>query len=385
MSAAGKTRDHRIDFWRGLALVTIFVNHVPGNVFESLTHRNYGVSDSAELFVFLAGFSAAIAYFGTFLADPIVGAGKVLARTWSLYVAHIVLIVAAIAIFFAAGMVFQDAHWVEAYGLDVLSTEPIRGFVGIATLGHQIGYFNILPLYVALFLMLPVLMWLAARNVGLALAAAVTLYVWSHVDGLRLPSYPTDYGWFFEPLRWQLLFAIGFAAGVLAREGRPVPFHPLAYAAAVAVLVAGGVVAVSGLHPAPGALPIPDFLYTDDKSGLGLPRLAHVVALVYVIAHAPWALFDRLVHRLGPASALVRIGRNSLPLFCFGSVLAVVGQVVVRASGDSAAFAALFVSAGVAAHVGFAHGLEWWRARLAGAGRRPATVPAAAPTTGRFA
>src|SRR5262249_14119000 len=46
-----------VDFWGGFALVSIFVNHIPGIWFERLTHRNLSVSDSAELFVFLAGWS----------------------------------------------------------------------------------------------------------------------------------------------------------------------------------------------------------------------------------------------------------------------------------------------------------------------------------------
>ena len=46
-----------VDFWRGFALVTIFVNHVPGIFFERYTFREYSLSDSAELFVFLAGVS----------------------------------------------------------------------------------------------------------------------------------------------------------------------------------------------------------------------------------------------------------------------------------------------------------------------------------------
>ena len=50
-----------IDFWRGLALVTIFINHVPGNTFERYTYSQYGISDAAELFVFLAGWSIGIA------------------------------------------------------------------------------------------------------------------------------------------------------------------------------------------------------------------------------------------------------------------------------------------------------------------------------------
>src|SRR5437867_283147 len=46
-----------VDFWRGFALVSIFINHVPGIYYERLTHRNLSISDSAELFVFLAGWS----------------------------------------------------------------------------------------------------------------------------------------------------------------------------------------------------------------------------------------------------------------------------------------------------------------------------------------
>ena len=48
---------NEIDFWRGFALATIFINHIPGIYFERFTFRNVSISDSAELFVFLAGWS----------------------------------------------------------------------------------------------------------------------------------------------------------------------------------------------------------------------------------------------------------------------------------------------------------------------------------------
>ena len=51
-----------VDFWRGFALVTIFVNHIPGNILEPFTHKNFGFSDAAEVFVFLAGVGVAFAY-----------------------------------------------------------------------------------------------------------------------------------------------------------------------------------------------------------------------------------------------------------------------------------------------------------------------------------
>ena len=46
-----------VDFWRGFALVSIFINHIPGMFYDRLTHKNLSASDSAELFVFLAGWS----------------------------------------------------------------------------------------------------------------------------------------------------------------------------------------------------------------------------------------------------------------------------------------------------------------------------------------
>ena len=51
----GTRPPNEIDFWRGFALIAIFINHVPGIFFERFTHRNFGFSDSAELFVLLAG------------------------------------------------------------------------------------------------------------------------------------------------------------------------------------------------------------------------------------------------------------------------------------------------------------------------------------------
>ena len=63
MSAvASKThRVEAIDFWRGLVLVGILCDHIPGNLIEKATPRNFGFSDSAEAFVFLSGFSVGIA------------------------------------------------------------------------------------------------------------------------------------------------------------------------------------------------------------------------------------------------------------------------------------------------------------------------------------
>ena len=60
--AAVRERDHRIDVLRGLALLMIFVDHIPDNVLSLVTMHNFGFCDAAEAFVLLAGMSSMLAY-----------------------------------------------------------------------------------------------------------------------------------------------------------------------------------------------------------------------------------------------------------------------------------------------------------------------------------
>src|SRR5262245_36675705 len=62
LECAGSGRDLRIDFFRGLALCMILVDHVVGDPLSRLTIRNLGFSDTAEAFIFLSGVSCGIAY-----------------------------------------------------------------------------------------------------------------------------------------------------------------------------------------------------------------------------------------------------------------------------------------------------------------------------------
>ena len=58
-------RDVRLDLFRGLANWAIFLDHIPHEVLSSLTTKNYGFSDAAEVFVFVSGYTAA-SVFGTY-------------------------------------------------------------------------------------------------------------------------------------------------------------------------------------------------------------------------------------------------------------------------------------------------------------------------------
>ena len=55
-------RDLRLDLFRGLALWLIFLDHIPNNIVDWFTIRNYGFSDATEIFIFISGYTAAFVY-----------------------------------------------------------------------------------------------------------------------------------------------------------------------------------------------------------------------------------------------------------------------------------------------------------------------------------
>ena len=55
-------RDLRLDLFRGVALWLIFLDHIPENVANWFTIRNYGFSDATEIFIFISGYTAAVVY-----------------------------------------------------------------------------------------------------------------------------------------------------------------------------------------------------------------------------------------------------------------------------------------------------------------------------------
>lgn len=362
LAATLKPRDLRIDFWRGIALLTIFVNHIPGNFFERFTYRNFGLSDSAELFVFLAGFSAALAYFPKFVAgDALRQSWRCLTRAATLYIAHVVSLIAAIALFAMAAESFDDVSFLRMINIGPVMDDPLAGFFGIATLGHQVGYFNILPLYVALIGAVPLIMLLARIDLALPLLVSLVLYFAAQLFGWNLPSYPNDGVWFFNPFAWQLLFVTAFCIGCVLRSGMTIPYSRIAYGLALAYLAASAVVAV-WYKPTWPQFDLPGFLWSLDKSDLPLPRFLHVLALAYVAAYMPGAA--RFARALKPGNPFVAMGRNALPVFCAGSLLSMIGLILREQYGSHASLDLAIVGAGFLCLVALANGLDWSKRHL---------------------
>src|SRR5207248_3484617 len=92
------SRDLRLDFFRGLALIFIFVDHIPENILSYFTIQAVEFFDAAEVFIFISGYTAALVYGQTLVSQgTLYATARVLGRAWQLYVAHIFLFVMFIA------------------------------------------------------------------------------------------------------------------------------------------------------------------------------------------------------------------------------------------------------------------------------------------------
>ena len=116
-------RNTTIDFWRGLVLVIIFVNHIPGNLIEHATPRNFGLSDAAEAFIFISGLSVALVYYPRIPRGDIFGVVKrCLRRSFELYRMHLIMTAAAIALFSIGYELSEDIGLIEADGSEIRFT-----------------------------------------------------------------------------------------------------------------------------------------------------------------------------------------------------------------------------------------------------------------------
>ncbi len=357
-----RQRDTRLDVFRALALLTIFVNHVPGQYLEHLTHKNFGFSDSAEAFVLISGMSVGLAYGARFaVGERLAVTLRILRRALTLYVAHIMTSVITFAIFAGGALWFARPDLLSEINLRAVVDRTEQGVVSMVLLGHQFGYNNILSMYAVVFLMLPGFLWLHQRSAMLLLAVSGTLWLCAGIWQIAPSNFLDDGYWFLNPLSWQFLFVIGFV-GVLRARGKGFPRNTVLSALSAAYLGLSFAWVVFSWWNIDFSYGLPAVLTGFDKTFLSTTRLLHVLAGAYLVATIPalsnWAALP-LSH------PLVAIGRHSLAVFIFGTILAMAGQVMMFVTGRNPVIGTLYALVGIALHVAYARYLDWQAAVIA--------------------
>ena len=380
-------RDPRLDMARGFALFVIFIAHMPMNPLSFVTPGRFGFSDSAEIFVFCSGAAAAIAFARVFDTHGlVVGTARVGLRIWQLYWAHIAVFLLVVA----TNVVFDrwsggGTQYIDGFNLGpVFGPNAMDALVGLLTLTYVPNYFDILPMYMVLLALVPVVVMVARLGHGAAVALVGVLWLLGQARYLELPAEPwSNRSWYFNPFSWQLVFFTGFA---FVRGWLPVPaYDRRLFAAALAVLAAGFVIAWAPLaerisYPEGVLGALSPFR---DKTHEGLLRYIHFLSLAYVA----FVLAGDGGRRLkGPAARICQLaGEQSLAVFLTGLWLSVVCGYLLQLFGVSALATVAVNAGGIAAMAGVAWLVRWvksapWRGggQEGAAEGAPASSPAAA-------
>src|ERR1700756_4994319 len=208
-------RDLRLDLFRGIANWWIFLDHIPHNIVNWLTIRNYGFSDAADLFVFISGYTASFVYAKIMLERGfLIGAARLLKRVWQLYVAHILLFVIYVAAIGFVAQRWNEPQIINEFNVAGLIDNPIQTIFEGLILKFKPVNLDVLPLYIVLMAVFPLALWCMLRKPDLTMIASIVLYFAARYFGWNLAAYPSGH-WDFNPFAWQLLFMFGpwFALG----------------------------------------------------------------------------------------------------------------------------------------------------------------------------
>jgi hypothetical protein len=331
-SVAG-IRDLRLDLFRGIGLWVIFLDHIPFNVVSWITIRNYGFSDAAEMFVFISGYTAGFVYGPAMRegeARAIVAAGRLLKRSWQLYVTHILLVVIFLVEIAYIGGKFDNPLFVEEFNVFGFLRHPDVILPNALVLRFRPPGMDVLPLYIVLVLACPAILWALVRRPGWTLLGSGLLYVMARKFDLNFPSFPGGQ-WYFNPFAWQLLFAFGVWCAIGGAEKLGSLIRSPAIRAAAAAYLLFAFLIVMTWHVPQWAQFVPKwlthFIYPIDKSNLHILRFIHFLALaVITIQFVPrdWRPLQQPV--LQP---IILCGQHSLALFCFGIFLSLAGHIIL--------------------------------------------------------
>ncbi|MGG2047392.1 OpgC domain-containing protein [Burkholderia gladioli] len=299
-----------LDFFRGLVLLVIVVDHIGGSILSRVTLHAYALCDAAEVFVFLGGFATAIAY--NSLAErqtEAVARQRFIRRAFEIYRAFLITAGLMLLITAALNALAIDGPNMPTNDLEGLLHKPLAALRDILLFRRQPYLASVLPMYAIFAALVPLALPLARGKPWLLLA--ISLLGW--LSARRIAGYlPGVDGmpWDFNPFAWQFLFVLGALCrcqpvyAALSRQPRGV----LVTALAVAVVAAGAYYRLR-IEPFPTDPAI--------KQNLGAVRLLNFLAIAWLAAklvHLGW------MHKVARAMPWIgTIGRQGLLCFVAGT------------------------------------------------------------------
>jgi hypothetical protein len=304
-------REQRIDIVRGIAIVTILLNHfamayraVGYGGAQILTPTQLGYSSAASLFVALSGYMVGMVYLGR--EQPV---RKILRRAIDLYLLNLALF----AIVSPAALLADPARD-RFWNMQRLLNDPVDGVLRFLTLRDAPAFLDVLQLYIVLLAMTPLAMLLLRRSAWLLIGCSVALWAAIQLWPFVLPrEFPVPrIGRSLNPLAWQMAFFLPMIAGT-KRWHEPIFawFARNRWSVALLVLALAGIAYVHEIDPmfAPARI----HLALTDRFSHGPVWTAHALLLLAFYLGALVLLTPWLA--AWPFRLLASLGRNSLNVY----------------------------------------------------------------------
>lgn len=343
-------------------MLIILIAHIPYDSWALWIPARFGFSDATEMFVFQSGMASAIAFGALFdRAGALALLGRVAQRLWQIYWAHICLFVALVALMTVAGDMPDGSNsYLNSLNLLPFINDPGAMLASLMSLTYVPNYFDILPMYIVVLALLPVMLLSSRVHVALPFALMIALWLPAQFGYADLPAEPwSDRTWFFNPFGWQLVFFTGF---FLMRGTLPAPGYDrrliLLSVVIVVITIPFAYYRILDASPffrdaANAILPL------TDKTRFGLLRFVHFMALVYIAVHLVGEGGSRLS---GPVvRVLTVVGQQSLAVFVTGMVVAQMIGIGLDHSGRNFATEAIANLVGFAVLIATAYLVRWFK------------------------
>ena len=218
-------RDSRIDFFRGIALIGMALNHTvpPPDVYNTFGHYQFGHFFSfgfADMFVFLSGLVCAMAYTRVLERDGWWGGQlKAIKRCMQIYVANVAAFLSVACIMIALHAFTTPK--VEFLEFDTGRLKHPDTWMRLLWMSPGYPHFNILKFYVVMLLLMPMGLWLYRWRRWSAVLPSLCVYGYIqaaqrfHWAGPRATDGP-----FGNYLAWQFLFFLGVWIGSELKRGK---------------------------------------------------------------------------------------------------------------------------------------------------------------------
>ena len=352
--------DPRLYLTLGIANWSVFVDHIPNNVVNLLTLRNFGFSGAADLFVFVVGYGVAIIHGRmAFERGYLVAATRIFRRVWRLYAAYVVLFVIYIDTIAYVASQSMAPEIIHEYNISGILEHPLRILVRGLVLQEEPLNLDLLQLMIPLMAFFPVVLWGLLRRPNVTLAASVALYVAARWFGWNFRVYP-DTEWSFNPFCWQMLMVLGGWFAVTGHSGRAL--HRFAWLRALAGAYLVFAMAVTLMRHVPTlAAYLPDMLRDGvaqgDKENLAPHRVLHFLALAFLATYLIPADHPGLKWR--PLHAVIICGEEWLAVFCVGVFLSFAGHLILITGPNLTVMQVAVSLAGFAAMTAVASYITW--------------------------